>query len=64
MVFVPAQDEATVAALEDCLRAQGCRLLGWRDVPVNVGVLGEIALSTMPAVRQVLVASADEHRGV
>ena len=34
-------------------------MLAWRDVPTRPEILGEIALSTMPVIRQVLVGDAD-----
>lgn len=48
-----AADEA--ALLEDCVRAQGFRVLTWRELPVNTSVLGEIALGSMPVLRQLLL---------
>ncbi len=48
--------------LEDALAHQGFRVLGWRDVPTRPDVLGEIALSTMPLIRHVLLTTDDhEH---
>ncbi len=55
MVFIPEGETRAEAALERCLRAHGFEMLCWRDVPTDVNCLGEIALSTMPAIRQVLV---------
>jgi glutamate synthase (NADPH/NADH) large chain len=55
MLFLPAQETRAEAALEQCLVAHGLSVLAWRDVPVNIEVLGEIALSTMPRIRQVLI---------
>ncbi len=63
MVFVPAGETRAQRVLENALLAQQCNVLGWRDVPVNVGVLGEIARSTMPDVRQVLVGSGADAEG-
>ncbi len=60
MVFCPSDTERTATVLEDCLRAHGCTVLGWREVPVQVGLLGELARSTMPAVRQVFVTMGAE----
>ncbi len=34
----------------------GMSVLGWRDVPVQSGILGKRALDTMPAIRQVFLA--------
>ena len=56
MVFIPAGETRAEAALEGCLRAHDFEVLCWRDVPTDVSCLGEIALSTMPGIRQVFVA--------
>ena len=55
MLFLPHGEDGAETALESCLRAQQLRVLAWRDVPVRTEVLGAIALSTMPKIRQVLV---------
>ncbi|QHN03140.1 glutamate synthase large subunit [Granulicella sp. WH15] len=55
MVFMPLDYTKTEPALEECLTAHQIKVLCWRDVPVNVSALGEIALGTMPRIRQVLV---------
>ena len=38
-------------------RAEGLRLLGWRDVPVNGEALGRSARTAQPALRQLFVAA-------
>ena len=50
------------ANVEACLQAEGLQVVGWRKVPVDKSVLGEIALSIVPHIEQVFVntASADE----
>jgi len=58
MCFWPQDETRAEAALETCLKSQEMRVLAWRDVPTRPEILGEIALSTMPKVRQVLVADA------
>jgi glutamate synthase (NADPH/NADH) large chain len=58
MLFLPAEETRAEGVLESSLRAQQLKVLGWRDVPIRPEVLGEIALSTMPKIRQVLVADA------
>ena len=55
MLFLPAEETRAEAAIEQCVAAQGMKVLTWRNVPVNIDVLGEIALSTMPKIRQVLI---------
>jgi glutamate synthase (ferredoxin) len=61
MVFLPQEETRAEAVLDECLRAQEMRTLAWRDVPTRAEVLGEIALSTMPKIRQVLVADDAKH---
>ena len=56
MVFWPQGETRAEAVLEQCLASQELRSLGWRDVPIRTEILGEIALSTMPQIRQVLIA--------
>jgi glutamate synthase (NADPH/NADH) large chain len=48
--------------LEDALAHQGFRVLHWRDVPTRPAILGEIALSTMPVIRHVLLTTDDQDR--
>ncbi len=57
VVFFPPDVAEDHTELEQALAAQGCRVLVWRDVPTRPEVLGEIALSTMPVIRQVLITS-------
>ena len=50
----------------DCWSGVCCRMilkvLCWRDVPVRTECLGEMALSTMPKIRQVLVVDSERRR--
>ena len=55
MVMVPAGETRVEALLERCLESQDLVVLGWRDVPVCTEWLGEMALGTMPRIRQVLI---------
>ena len=62
VVFLPQQSDETAEAcrlLEECLAEQGLSVLGWRDVPTRNDVLGEIALSSLPVIRQVLLTGSD-----
>ncbi|MGB7134736.1 MAG: glutamate synthase large subunit [Acidobacteriaceae bacterium] len=57
MVFLPANPPAAAAAvssLENALGAHGFAVLGWREVPTLPEILGEIAFSTLPVIRQVV----------
>ena len=58
MVFLPQAEETAAASrllLEAAVRAQGLPLLGWREVPLDPGVLGPTALATLPRIAQLLV---------
>ncbi|MBF7688712.1 glutamate synthase large subunit [Acinetobacter rathckeae] len=52
-------DEATAAHARHILakeiESDGLRVIGWREVPVNLDVLGEIALQSLPRFEQVFV---------
>ncbi|WP_158822319.1 glutamate synthase-related protein [Granulicella sp. S156] len=56
MLFLPPEETRAESVIESCLASQGLGILAWRDVPTRPEVLGAIALSTMPKIRQVLVA--------
>ncbi len=66
MVFLPTEDcphdtpheLRSEALLERCLHSHDLNVLCWRDVPVDTSCLGEIALATMPKIRQVMIADA------
>ncbi|MBM4018880.1 MAG: glutamate synthase large subunit [Planctomycetes bacterium] len=58
MVFLPADAALAprcAAALEAAARDEGAEVLGWRSVPTSADHLGELARSTQPLVRQVLL---------
>ncbi len=61
VLFLPKGETRAEAALERCLKAHGFDVLCWRDVPVNVDCLGEIALNTMPSIRQVFAGDRQEN---
>ncbi len=63
VVFLPEGATGAETALEGCLRAQGFAVLGWREVPVRTEVLGAIARSTLPRIKQVLVREAGGAEG-
>ncbi|MCU0608502.1 MAG: glutamate synthase large subunit [Chitinispirillaceae bacterium] len=62
MIFLPldpAQRDTARSVVESVTIAEGGNFLGWRDVPVNPGCLGEIARSAMPHISQFFVEFAD-----
>ena len=57
-VFLPKkinQQNFCIKTLEEAINNQGLKVLGWRDVPVNGQVLGEIAAISEPGIKQVFV---------
>ncbi|MBK5096123.1 MAG: glutamate synthase subunit alpha, partial [Deltaproteobacteria bacterium] len=55
LVFLPTDPvlaDRCVKTIERNAREGGCPVLGWRDVPVSSGTLGELARTTQPAIRQ------------
>src|SRR5277367_4678209 len=59
VVFFPPDIAESHAELEHALARQNCEVIAWRDVPTRPEILGEIALSTMPVIRHVLITSKD-----
>ena len=59
VMFLPADDAAQRAEMEDALAAQGIETLLWRPVPVRPEVLGEIANSMRPEIWHLLVTADD-----
>ncbi len=62
MMFLP-RHAATRQACEETLKfyveAEGQRVLGWRDVPVDSSVLGESIKPIEPVIRQIFIARGD-----
>jgi glutamate synthase (ferredoxin) len=59
VLLLPVGETRAEGLLERCLLSHDFKVLGWRDVPVRTEFLGETALATMPAIRQVLVVDAE-----
>jgi glutamate synthase (ferredoxin) len=60
MVLLPLDETRAEALIERCLVSHDFKVLCWRDVPVCTEWLGEMALGTMPRIRQVLVLDSAE----
>lgn len=63
-----SQNDSTAGAvrsiIEDAISGIGLEVAGWRDVPTDPSVCGELALKTLPRIEQVFVnAPADTQRG-
>jgi glutamate synthase domain-containing protein 2/glutamate synthase domain-containing protein 1/glutamate synthase domain-containing protein 3 len=59
MLFLPRDDSARIhaaARVEAAVAAHGCRVLGWRLVPVDDSQVAERVRDTRPAIWQVFVA--------
>ncbi|MCO4821912.1 MAG: glutamate synthase subunit alpha, partial [Flavobacteriaceae bacterium] len=62
-VFLPRKDnqrQFCIDIFEKEIKSQGLRLIGWRDVPVNSEILGDIAKLTEPFVKQVFIGKTDK----
>lgn len=62
MLFLNKDPELAKAArriVEEELQRETLSIVGWRDVPTNEGVLGEIALSSLPRIEQIFVNAPD-----
>jgi len=60
MCFLPTDPAARgrlEGLLEAIVRAEGQRLLGWREVPVNAEHTGEVAAACRPVIRQLFVGA-------
>jgi glutamate synthase (NADPH) large chain len=51
----PARRRSQEAILEASVLHHGQSVLGWRDVPMNVKALGDIARATCPTIRQLFI---------
>src|SRR5579883_1607015 len=53
----PAAREFAIGHVEHFIRAEGQRLVGWREVPTDTTGLGARVIATMATIRQALVAA-------
>jgi glutamate synthase (NADPH/NADH) large chain len=61
MVFLPRTDFSHLERCRSIVESEilnfGYAIYGWRQVPVNVGVIGEKANATRPEIEQIMIAS-------
>jgi glutamate synthase domain-containing protein 1 len=60
MMFLPQDDakrKTAKEAIEGVAKANGLKVLGWREVPVNKDVLGELARDVVPTMEQIVLQS-------
>ena len=58
--FLPREEAGraqAVQAIELIAQEEGLRVLGWRDVPVDTEIVGQVARDCMPVFRQVFVSA-------
>jgi len=58
--FLPLDDDERArekAAIEEIAAAEGLDVIGWRDVPTEPGIIGNLAREAMPAFEQLFVRS-------
>ncbi|MEO1850211.1 MAG: glutamate synthase central domain-containing protein, partial [Psychrobacter sp.] len=63
MVFVNLDDgkaKHSQQVLSDEIAAQGLEVAGWRDVPLDLSIVGEIGRETLPDFKQVFVNAPDD----
>ncbi len=62
MVFLPRTDfvaqETCRTIVETEILTFGYQILGWRQVPVDISVIGAKAISTRPEIEQIMIGSA------
>ena len=59
MIFGGEGEEETI---ENSVRNNSCKVLGWRDVPTNPDAIGRDARAVMPRIRQLFIGCTDERR--
>ncbi|MFM1993149.1 MAG: hypothetical protein RL600_977, partial [Actinomycetota bacterium] len=65
LVFIEVGEEQKLeAAFEELAKEEQLAVLGWRDVPTNPDVLGDLARAAMPTIRQVFVNAPDGATGM
>jgi glutamate synthase (NADPH/NADH) large chain len=67
LVFLPTstdEQNKAEAGFADLADLEKMRVLGWREVPTNPAVLGDLAREAMPIIRQVFVEAVDGVTGI
>jgi glutamate synthase (NADPH) large chain len=66
LIFLPrdaADRMAVKKEIKKAIESKGQKLLGWREVPVDDSVIGDVARENEPAFEQVFIKKAQEVRG-
>jgi glutamate synthase (ferredoxin) len=64
-VFLPKkvnQQDYCTTIFEKHIKEQGLNLIGWREVPVDASVLGKIAATTQPYIKQVFIGKSNPNQ--
>jgi glutamate synthase (NADPH/NADH) large chain len=65
LVFLePGQEQTLEASFEELAKEEKLAVVGWREVPINPSVLGDLARAAMPTIRQVFVSAPDGATGM
>ena len=66
LVFIGKDDDLirTQNSFAEIAREEDLKILGWREVPVNPEVLGDLARAAMPSIMQVFVSSNSGLTGI
>ncbi|WP_435136808.1 glutamate synthase large subunit [Formosa sp. A9] len=62
-MFLPKkknQQEFCIKTFEACVKEQGLKLLGWRNVPINSSCIGKIAAVSEPHIKQVFIGKGSD----
>jgi glutamate synthase (NADPH/NADH) large chain/glutamate synthase (ferredoxin) len=57
----PSEQKALMELLESVVVAEGQRVLGWREVPVDASKIGPTARASQPMIRQLFVGADNAH---
>ncbi len=63
LVFLPTESKERKYCkdiFQEVIESQGCKLLGWRKVPVDNSDIGKTAKETQPVIEQIFLMSAKE----
>ncbi len=63
MIFFPGEREDRLPCeeiVENIVKEEGLKVLGWRKVPTNNTSLGETAIASEPSVRQIFIEKPDD----
>jgi len=57
---VESEQKEIEAHLNEVIEQEGQMVVGWREVPVNIGTLGKTGKESRPMIRQVFIGASDD----